>query len=191
MSIHRIFRLYCFVCLLALCSLARADSITIGALTYLGTEDGVSGYQLSLNATGITLQPLSFADVILSIKGVVLDAGPMTTPTFLLFTGGQDRVLPACPCSSVLLDLSFLSPNSQLTFTLINGQSFTTSSNVLVNLHSAFGKRLVAGQSIPITLVSVPEPGTWALFGSGLLFLSLYFSGLHFWKRWNRADLTC
>ena len=164
-----------------LCGLARADSITIGSLTYVGTENGVSGYQLSINTNGITMLPLSFSSVILSVKGISQNAGPNTTPTFLLFTGGSDRALPACPCNTILLELVLKSANPQMTFSLANGQTFTTSTKIYIDLRSRFGK-LTPGQSVPITLMAVPEPSGFVLLGGGVLSLLLFFLTCHGWR---------
>jgi len=155
-------------CLICLPTLSRADSITIGQLQYLGTEDGVSGFKVTINTTGVTLQPLAFESAALSVKSGFQSAGPITSPSVILFTGGVGRPLPACPCSSVLLQLSFLSPNQQITFVLADGTTFTTRSTLHFNLHATRG-RLNAGDVIPIRLTAVPEPGTLLLVGGGFL----------------------
>ena len=155
-------------CLIFLPTLSRADSITIGQLQYLGTEDGVSGFKVTINTAGVTLQPLKFEIAALSVKSGFQNAGPVTSPRVILFTGGTGRPLPACPCSSVILQLSFLSPNQQITFVLADGTTFTTHSTLHVNLHAASG-RLNAGDVTPIRLTAVPEPGTLLLVGSGFL----------------------
>ena len=173
-----IFHSAVLLCVLWMCSLAHADSITIGTLTYVGTENGVSGYQLSINTNGITLQPLTFSSVILSVKGVSQNAGPNTTPTYLLFTGGTNRALPACPCSNIFLELVFHSNNPQLTFSLANGKTFTTEKKVRIDLHSRLGK-LTPGESAPITLVAVPEPSGFMLLGGGVFSLLLLFLSRH------------
>jgi hypothetical protein len=122
------------IILLLLCTIAVAQtkSITIGKLTYWGT--GVSGgniqsnYQVSLNTTGITANPITFSNVILFVSGGTLGTqqsgfplittGPgcgqagITDPCDLLFLGGTGNLLPACAdqtltqtCISIALQL--------------------------------------------------------------------------------------
>jgi hypothetical protein len=167
-----------FLCLLLCFSAsAKADSITIGQLQYLGTENGVSGFKVTIDTTGITVQTLPFASVVLSVKTVTQDAGPMTSPMVLLFTGGPGRTLPACPCSAVILKLSFLSSNQEFTFTLADGRTFTTRSIRIFNLHALGGQRLRPGDVMPITLISVPELGTLLLVGTGFIMIGRKLSG--------------
>jgi len=169
MGFHRIARsipllLFLFSC----CAKASADSITIGQLQYLGTENGVSGYKVTLDTDGVTLEPLLFENISLSVKGVSQQTSTITTPTVLLFTGGIERVLPACPCKSILLKLDFFSSQPQVSFTLADGRSFTTRALARSNLHASEGF-LKPGDETPIVLISVPEPTTWLLLSTGLL----------------------
>ena len=69
-------------------AVAHPRSIHIGKFTYLGTNtqtqsDGtviaVSSYQLHLDTTGITTEPISFRDVTLFIKGTKQSSGGITT----------------------------------------------------------------------------------------------------------------
>ena len=157
-------------CLLFFTVISQADSITIGQLQYIGTENGVSAFKVTINTNGITQTPLSFASAALLIKSASQIAGPITSPSVILFTGGPGRSLPACPCSSVLLQLTFPSADQKISFTLAGGTLFTTHSTVTFNLHTLDGGRLHPGDVIPISLTSVPELGTLTLVGSGLVF---------------------
>jgi hypothetical protein len=56
-----------FGLLLLLTGLARADSITIGQIQFLGTEQGVSAFKVTLDTTGVTAGPLTFTDLFLSV----------------------------------------------------------------------------------------------------------------------------
>jgi hypothetical protein len=91
---------------LFLSSCCWANSISIGQLQYLGTEQGVSAFKVSLDTTGITASPLNLRDLILSEQGKAEDTGAVMTPITLLFSGGPGLGLPACPCRSVGLELS-------------------------------------------------------------------------------------
>ena len=83
--------LSCFaiaILFLASQAVARPRSIRIGEFTYLGTNtqtqsDGsvitVSSYQLHLDTTGITTEPISFSDVTLFVKGTKQTSGTITT----------------------------------------------------------------------------------------------------------------
>jgi hypothetical protein len=97
-------------------AVAQTKSITIGKLTYFGTGEsgGIvqSDYQVYLNTTGITVNPITFSNVILFVGGGVLGTqqsgfpvittGPgcgqpgISTPCDLLFLGGTGFLLPAC-----------------------------------------------------------------------------------------------
>ena len=131
-----------------------------------------SGARVTITTTGVTLQPLAFESAALSVKSGFQSAGPITSPSVILFTGGVGRPLPACPCSSVILQLSFLSPNQQITFVLADGTTFTTRSTLQFNLHATSG-RLNAGDVIAIRLTAVPEPAICWLAVCGALFVRL------------------
>ena len=69
-------------------AVAHPRTVRIGKFTYLGTNthtqgDGtvitVSSYQLHLDTTGITTEPISFRDVTLFIKGTKQTSGAIST----------------------------------------------------------------------------------------------------------------
>jgi len=165
--------------LLLLTGPAWATSITIGDLKYLSTSSGISGYKVSFTTTGVTANPLTFANATLFVGGHQESTGPISTvtaglPTSILFEGGPGLRLPPCPCTSLRLQLLF--PGSgPITFMLANGQQFTTSHvNVTVLLPTS-GMFLMPGATAPIVLMPVPEPETLALVTTGLMFIWPYF----------------
>ena len=170
MTMLRWFPLFGLLLLLAVT--ARADSINIGQLQYLGTENGVSAFKVVINTSGFTLQSLPIASLSLSVNAATQRVGKLTAPLTALFTGGPGRSLPNCPCSTVVLTLTFLSAQPSLTVTLADGRTFTTQSMQMFNLHAAPGQDLKPGDEIPLTLVSVPEPAALFLMGTGILFIS-------------------
>jgi hypothetical protein len=81
---------------------AHTPSITIGEFKYVGTVSGVSSYEVHLDTTNITIEPISFSNVILFVKGTKQGSGPITTglgcglppyeaPCVLRFEGGAMR----------------------------------------------------------------------------------------------------
>jgi hypothetical protein len=161
-----------FGLLLLLVVTARADSITIGQLQYVGTENGVSAFKVVINTAGFTLQRLPITNLSLSVNSGTQQLKQVTAPLTALFTGGPGRSLPNCPCNTIVLMLTFLSPQRLLTVSLADGRTFTTQSMQLFNLHAPPGQDLKAGDSIPLTLVSVPEPAALFLMGTGFLAIS-------------------
>lgn len=149
---------------------AWANSITIGHLQYLGTNpQRISAFKVTLDPTGVTSMQFGLSNLTLSVNGVSQSAGAITTPTTLLFVGGPDRALPSCPCAMVGLQL-FLSPGTKpVTLRLANGELFTTPALTTLQLVPPGDRRVLEpGDSVPITLTSVPEPSTLALIGTGL-----------------------
>jgi hypothetical protein len=164
--------------LLLLTGSAWATSITIGQLEYLSTTQGISGYKVIFNTTGVTAQPLAFTNATLSVGGRHESTGPIGTATLpILFEGGPTLGLPACPCTSLRLLLLFPG-NTPITFTLANGQQFITSRVHVTLLLPASGMVLMPGASAPIVLTAVPEPETWALMSTGLIAI---------WPRFRRS----
>ena len=140
-------------------SQAAADtpSITIGSFTYVGTGaptngDGtvsrVSSYELRLNTAGITLEPISFSNLILVVKGTTQGSGAITTglgcglppyeaPCDLRFEGGPSSagfILAPCAklnkeqgftqtCISIAVQL-VSSTGKNFSFPLANGNKF-------------------------------------------------------------------
>ena len=144
---------------------AFADSITIGTLTYLGTNSqGYSTYQVVLNTTGITAEP-HLVDIGIGANQIGATYGPFNSVDTITF--GPGGGVPNCgPCPSISVIAWF--PNDK-TFLLANAESFTpwkSTSPLIVPLpgHST----ILAGQSAPIIITSVPEPGTAFLIGIGL-----------------------
>ena len=154
--------------LMLLAGFARADSITIGQIQFLGTENGVSAFKVSLDSTGVTAGPLTFADLFLSVQGSSEDTGSITTPITFLFLGGSGFGLPACPCDSITLKLVLSSANQPISFTLADGSLFTAKAINISTLSSAFGGQLQPGDSAAIVLTSIPEPATVTLLAAGM-----------------------
>jgi hypothetical protein len=140
---------------------ARANthfqSITIGKFTYVGTAaetngDGVvsavSSYELHLDTTGITMEPISLSNAILFVKGTEQGSGAITTglgcglppyqsPCNLIFLGGPRLagfVLAPCAslnkeqdltqtCISIAVQL-VSSTGKNFSFALANGDRF-------------------------------------------------------------------
>jgi hypothetical protein len=126
-------------------SAAHTRVLTIGKFTYVGTHTqtnsdgtvvGVSSYELQLDTTGITMEPISFNNAILFVKGTKQGSGAITTglgcgqppsqaPCDLLFAGGPSSTgLILAPCARL---------NEQQDFT-------QTCISIAVQLVSATGK---------------------------------------------------
>jgi hypothetical protein len=134
---------------------AHTRIITIGKFTYVGTQPnsdgtvvGVSSYELRLDTTGITMEPISFSNVILFVKGTKQGSGAITTglgcgrppfqaPCDLLFGGGPSSagfILAPCArldkqqdftqtCISIAVQLVSLT-GKNFSFALANGKQF-------------------------------------------------------------------
>jgi len=154
-----------FGVLFLLAGLAHADSITIGEIQFLGTEQGVSAFKVTLDTTGVTAGPLTFTDIFVSVQGSSQDTGSITTPVTFLFLGGSGFGLPACPCDSATVKI--ILSNQPITFTLADGTLFTAKAINISTLVAAGGE-LQPGETAPIVLTSVPEPATLVLLATGL-----------------------
>jgi hypothetical protein len=157
-----------FGLLLLLAGFARADSITIGQIQFLGTfENGVSVFKVTLDTTGITAGPLAITDLFLSVQGISSEGtGAITTPAAFLFLGGSGFGLPACPCDSATVTLIFSSSNQAIT--LANGTLFTAKGTSISILSAGAGGQLQPGDSAPIVLTPVPEPATLLFVATGV-----------------------
>ena len=177
--------------LLLLTGPAWATSITIGELEYLSTSSqGISGYKVIFNTVGVTAQPLTFANATLFVGGRHESIGPISTSTLpILFEGGAGLGLPACPCTSLRLQLLFQG-SGPITFMLANGQQFTTSRMNVTLLLPTSGMFLMPGASAPIVLTPVPEPETWALVTTGLVAIWPHFRG-RTRKKLAAVPVTC
>jgi hypothetical protein len=136
---------------------AHTRSITVGKFTYVGTciqtngdctVLGVSSYELRLDTTGITMEPISFSNVSLFVKGTKQGSGAITTglgcglppyqaPCKLLFLGGPSSagfILAPCArlnkeqgwkqtCISIAVQL-VSSTGKNFSFALANGKQF-------------------------------------------------------------------
>lgn len=136
---------------------AHTRSIAIGKFTYVGTGaqknpdgtvSGVSSYEIHLDTTNITMEPISFSDVSLFVKGTKQGSGPITTglgcglppfeaPCDLRFEGGPSSagfVLAPCAkmnkeqeftqtCISIAVQL-VSSTGKNFSFALANGNKF-------------------------------------------------------------------
>ncbi|MGA9986973.1 MAG: hypothetical protein WA383_18325 [Terriglobales bacterium] len=101
---------------------AHTQSITIGKFTYVGTgpqtnSDGtvseVSSYKVRLDTTNITIEPISFSNLILLVKGTEQGSGAITTglgcglppyeaPCDLRFEGGpRSAGFSLAPCAKL------------------------------------------------------------------------------------------
>ena len=127
---------------------AHTPSITIGEFKYVGTStvSGVSSYEVHLDTTNITIEPISFSNVILFVKGTKQGSGPITTglgcglppyeaPCDLRFEGGPSPfTLAPCAklnqeqeltqtCISIAVQL-VSSTGKNFSFALANGNKF-------------------------------------------------------------------
>ena len=125
---------------------AHTPSITIGEFKYVGTVSGVSSYEVHLDTTNITIEPISFSNVILFVKGTKQGSGPITTglgcglppyeaPCVLRFEGGPSPfTLAPCAklnqeqeltqnCISIAVQL-VSSTGKNFSFALANGNKF-------------------------------------------------------------------
>jgi hypothetical protein len=178
------FACFLLILLLILAPPLRADSITIGQLTYLGPSEpppGMSHVELYLNTVGITFDPyFPGLPYPLTFNGVLaVDYGgtgweTVYTPGIFTTIPANESLLPQtaiiCPCTGIRLTLT-LEPYLPTTFLLANGKAFTMNPVVTVTLLPPSGKTfLQEDQSAQIVMTSaVPEPTTMVLMGSGLL----------------------
>jgi len=162
--------------LVALAGLARADSIPIGQLSYLGTTpDGSSIFKVSLNPpSGISLTNL-VPSIYIGDDKFTFD---LPTSGDFLFLTGPGTPFANCPCTDAHIDF-LASPGTTVTF---EGQTLTLKHLSHSFLQPAPGQKfLVPGQSATIylstvngqkmdtvRLTTVPEPQSLALVGSGL-----------------------
>jgi len=155
---------------------AHIRSITIGKFTYRGTGpqmngDGtfseVSSYELSLDTTGITMEPISFSSAILFVKGTEQGSAPITTglgcglppylaPCDLRFEGGpRSASFTLAPCAK-------LNKEQELTQTCISiAVQLVSSTGKNFSFALANGKQFCA-YGINNTFL-LPKPGQAAL----------------------------
>jgi len=159
--------------LLALCpAVAQTKSITIGKFQYVGTgvtPDGLveSNYQLDLDATGITVDPVAFRNVIVVVKGTrqgtypsfpIITTGPgcgnppYQTPCSLIFTGAKGFPLATCAtynsvtqqftqnCISGAVQFVSLT-GKHFSFALVDGEQFCTYGITNIFLDAKPGQR--------------------------------------------------
>src|SRR5437867_748506 len=162
--------------LVSLAGLARADSIPIGQLSYLGTTpDGSSIFKVSLNPpVSISLSNLVPSTYIGDDKFTFA----LPTSGDFLFLTGPGTPFSNCPCADAHIDFLAI-PGSTVSFA---GQTLTLTHLWHSVLHPPRGQKfLVPWQSATIylstdngqttdavRLTTVPEPQSLALVGSGL-----------------------
>jgi len=149
--------------LLASGAAAKTNRVTIGTLTYLGTDQFGSAFLVTLDPSLVTSQSLSFSNVALFVDGTTQGSGSVITPVTLLFIGGTvDGVVhPLASCASgcvsiaVQLDSATGEPFS---FPLLDGQEFPTFGVTTAALEPSPGEKFIqAQQSVPIVLKRNPS----------------------------------
>jgi hypothetical protein len=150
------------VLLVACCASAQTlpNTIKIGTLQYGGVaSDGTSQYVVTLDTIGITAAPLIFGNVRVHVNGLFEDTAPqgtVTTPASILYIGGPPpfESLASCvaDCVSIVVQL-FTTDGKPMTFTLADGQQFTTWGVNTTTMMPRLGQaEIVAGQKTPIYL---------------------------------------
>ena len=155
----------CVLTLLLLASVAAAktDHITIGTLTYLGTDQFGSAFVVTLDPSLVTTQSLSFATVTMFVDGTSQSSGPVTTPVTILFIGGTvDGVvhpLASCASGCVSIAVQLASATGEaFSFSLLDGQEFTTFAVTKAAIKPLPGQKFIqAQQSVPIVFKRNPS----------------------------------
>ena len=149
--------------LLASVAAAKTNRVTIGTLTYLGTDQFGSAFLVTLDPSLVTSQSLSFSNVTLFVDGTSQGSGPVITPVTLLFIGGTvDGVvhpLASCAngCVSIAVQLASATGEA-FTFPLLNGQEFTTFAFATAAIKPLPGEKVIqAQQAVPIVLKRNPS----------------------------------
>lgn len=161
---------------LALAGVAKADSIAIGQLSYLGTTlNGASVFKVTLNPpSGISLAGLVPSLYIGNDKLTFV----LPTGNEFLFLTGPGTAFANCPCTDAHLDF-FANPGTTISFL---GDTLTLKRLSHSFLRPPIGATfLIPQQSATIYLstvpgqteaanrvTAVPEPATWALTAAGL-----------------------
>jgi hypothetical protein len=113
---------------------------------------------VTLDPRLVTSQSLSFANVTVFVDGTSQGSGPVTSPATILFIGGTvDGVvhpLASCASGCVSIAVQLVSANGQpFSFTLLDGEEFTTFSVTTVALKPLPGEKFIqAQQSVPIVV---------------------------------------
>ena len=155
----------CFLTLLLLASFAAAKTnrVTIGTLTYLGSDQFGSAFRVTLDPSLVTTQSLSFANVTMFVDGTSQGSGPVTTPVTILFIGGTvDGVvhpLASCASGCVSIAVQLASATGEaFSFSLLDGQEFTTFAVTTAAIKPLPGQKFIqAQQSVPIVFKRNPS----------------------------------
>ena len=161
---------------ISLTGIAKADSIAIGQLSYLGTTlNGASVFKVTLTPpSGISLAGLVPSFYIGNDKLTFV----LPTGNEFLFLTGPGTAFANCPCTDAHFDF-FANPGTTISFL---GQTLTLKRLSHSFLRPPIGATfLIPQQSATIYLTTVPgqteaanhltavpEPATWALAGAGL-----------------------
>jgi hypothetical protein len=146
------------VLLLASAALGKTNRVTIGTLTYLGTDQFGSAFVVRLDPSLLTSQSLSFSNVTLFVDGTSQSSGPVTTPVSLLFVGGTVNgvVNPLASCASgcVSIAVQLVSATGEpFTVSLLDQEEFTTFAVTTTALRPPRGQKFIqAQQSVPIVI---------------------------------------
>jgi hypothetical protein len=136
----------------------KTNRVTIGSLTYLGTNEFGSAFRVTLDASAVTAQQLSFASATMFVKGTSQASGAISTPVTLLYIGGtvNGLVYPLASCAEgcVSLAVQLVSADGKpFAFTLLDGERFETFAITTTLLQPPSGQKFIqAQQSVPIVL---------------------------------------
>jgi hypothetical protein len=133
---------------------AKTNRVTIGTLTYLGTNQFGSAFRVTLDPRIVTSQPLSFANVTMRVEGTSQDSGAIVTPVTLLYIGGVGGALASCANGCASISIQLVSTDGKpFTFTLLNGEEFETFAVTTTLMRKPPGQRFIQPeQSVPIVL---------------------------------------